>query len=512
VLAVDPVEVLVATGSGSLSLRGFADLRGNELDPVRAAGALDLTPGVVLDLLAPELIGRLTELDRSMSRAERHWVQRLSEVDPITLPIPASGRVADGKRVARPTVLDVPLPAELALRFPDHPVSHLLTAAFVAYLARLGRRGSFDLGYGDAEIDRQIEGQTWIASRLPVRIDVDLEEGLTPLVQRVAAELIDARAHGPWLWDLIARHPELRALQTRTEALFPVAVQRCEVFSDPESTEGAPWTLEVRDGSDAVAGACRFVYDAELVSSANAASFQAGFSALLASLSANPNRRLAAHAMASAEELDRQQEEWNRTALPHRREVCVHDLFAEQVARTPEAVALVCGAISLTYAELDARSDRLAAVLVQRGVRAGQLVGIFLERSVDLVVAVLGTLKAGGAYVPLDPTHPPSRNAVVMDDAQPPVVLTQRHLRDRVQPPAGTFVLCLDDPWDSDYQDRVEPPAVTVDPAQLAYVIFTSGSTGRPKGVQVPRGALANFLSSRRGRNWCHGRWSRRPA
>ncbi len=171
----------------------------------------------------------------------------------------------------------------------------------------------------------------------------------------------------------------------------------------------------------------------------------------------------------------------------------VHELFAAQARRTPEAAAVVCGAAALTYAELSARAGRLAEHLRRLGVGPDVLVGLMVERSLDMVVGVLGILQAGGAYVPLDPGYPEQRLAFMLDDTRSPVLLTQCHLRDRL--PAGSAEVVLvdgDDEPDTD-AGALTPPGEP-SPASLAYVIFTSGSTGRPKGVALPHGALRNLI------------------
>ena len=175
-----------------------------------------------------------------------------------------------------------------------------------------------------------------------------------------------------------------------------------------------------------------------------------------------------------------------------------HHAIEAQAARSPEAVAVVFGDRTLTYRELDERANRLAHRLWSLGVGPETLVGLCVERSVEMVVGLLGVLKAGGAYVPLDPGFPPGRIRLMLDDARVKVLLTQQDLRESL-PVGDAEVVCLDSDW-AGIEDRpATPPDVAVSPENLAYVIYTSGSTGRPKGVQVTHGALANFLGSMAG-------------
>ena len=192
----------------------------------------------------------------------------------------------------------------------------------------------------------------------------------------------------------------------------------------------------------------------------------------------------------------REQEEWNRTEVAYPHEKTVAQLFEEQAAANPEAVALVCGGESLSYRELNARANQLAHYLRGLGVGAEELVGIGVERSVEMVVGLLGIVKAGGAYVPIDPGYPAERQGYMLKDSGVKVLLTQSKLVEQ-WPATEVQVVCLDTEWKEISGNSVENPVGTADPENLAYVIYTSGSTGKPKGVMVCHQGLTNYLA------WC---------
>ena len=183
---------------------------------------------------------------------------------------------------------------------------------------------------------------------------------------------------------------------------------------------------------------------------------------------------------------------WNATdvPVPH---LLMQELFETQVRATPDAIALIHRATTITYAALDARANAAAAALQEHGVGPDVLVGICLERGIDMVVALLATLKAGGAYVPIDPGYPAARIAMMLEDCAPRVILTQRSLVDAL-PTHGAAVLAMDDPDLSDRTQRDRVPCAAT-PEHLAYLIFTSGSTGRPKAVMVEHRNVANFFT-----------------
>jgi amino acid adenylation domain-containing protein len=188
--------------------------------------------------------------------------------------------------------------------------------------------------------------------------------------------------------------------------------------------------------------------------------------------------------------------EWNRTRQDYPR-ACVHEQFEAQVERRPEAVALVWGEQQLSYGELNRRSNQVAHELRSKGVGPEAVVGVCVERSPDMLAALLGILKAGAAYVPLDPAFPRERLLFMLRDAGVQVLLTQENLRAKLSESTARFI-CLDSDWAAISKQPSENGRSEVGPENLAYVIYTSGSTGLPKGVEVPHRALSNFLASMR--------------
>ncbi|HKU72447.1 MAG TPA: amino acid adenylation domain-containing protein [Pyrinomonadaceae bacterium] len=220
------------------------------------------------------------------------------------------------------------------------------------------------------------------------------------------------------------------------------------------------------------------------------------FAQLLQSVFRNPEAKISRLEILTHAERQQMLVEWNRTATEFPSDKCFQQLFEEQVARTPEAVAVVFGEARLTYAGLNHRANQLAYCLQQRGAGAGTIVGVLMERSLEMLVALLGALKAGAAYLPLDPSYPRERLSLILDEAAVPVLLTQEHLAATL---AGQHadVLRLDTDWTEIASHSEQNPECVITPQNLAYVIYTSGSTGRPKGVMITHAGLVNYLC------WC---------
>ncbi|HZA22857.1 MAG TPA: AMP-binding protein, partial [Dehalococcoidia bacterium] len=215
------------------------------------------------------------------------------------------------------------------------------------------------------------------------------------------------------------------------------------------------------------------------------------FATLLGGIVADPTKPLAELPLLPEAERERVLVEWNQTQVGYPQERCIHALFEAQAQKTPEAVAVVYEDQALSYGALNARANQLAHHLQGLGVGPEVLVGLCLERSVELVVGLLGVLKAGGAYVPLDPSYPQERLAFMLADAQAAVLLTQQHLLGTL-PPTAVPVICLDRAWETICQAPQDTPPSPVTPQNLAYVIYTSGSTGQPKGALLPHRGLCN--------------------
>ncbi|HEU4511146.1 MAG TPA: amino acid adenylation domain-containing protein [Pyrinomonadaceae bacterium] len=213
------------------------------------------------------------------------------------------------------------------------------------------------------------------------------------------------------------------------------------------------------------------------------------FEMLLESVASNPEQHLSELVLLTAEEREQMLVAWNDTAAAYPHEKLLHQLFEGQVARTPEAVAIAYEGGQLSYRELDSRANHLAGYLQKLGVGPEVLVGICVERSVEMMVGLLGTLKAGGAYVPIDPSYPPERVSFLLADCRANVLLTQQHIAESVETEAK--VICLDQLICEKAESGVSSGVIS---ENLAYVIYTSGSTGKPKGVMISHRALINYL------------------
>ncbi len=233
-------------------------------------------------------------------------------------------------------------------------------------------------------------------------------------------------------------------------------------------------------------------YDAAEIRGAQVEALGGLYARVLAAMAADPER---CHDMPLLSAAERQAVvlEWNDTRWSGGGAGCLHELIREQAERDPDAVALVFNGRTCSYGALDHRANALAHRLRGLGVAPGSVVAILAERSLELMVGLLGILKAGGAYLPLEPAYPEARLAFMLEQAGPPVVLAQRRLAGLL-PAGGPTVLVLDPPESEEPAESAAGPVTCVTPADLAYVIYTSGSTGQPKGVMNSHAGIVNRL------------------
>jgi len=234
-----------------------------------------------------------------------------------------------------------------------------------------------------------------------------------------------------------------------------------------------------------------FDYDTDVLDAQTVARMLRHYVRILEQIALDPAQRVGELALLDDAERAQVVVEWNATAIEYPKELCVHELFAAQAARTPDRVAVVFEGTRLSYRELDERSNQLAHRLRRLGVARDVLVALCLERSPEMIVGLLGVLKAGGAYVPLDPAYPRDRLAFMLSETRPAVVLTQEGFEALVSGARPVPVIFLDR-WGDLGGESALAPAGCSDPDALMYVMYTSGSTGRPKGVMLDHRGVTN--------------------
>jgi amino acid adenylation domain-containing protein len=390
-----------------------------------------------------------------------------------------------------------------------------LTAALETLLYRYTGQEDITIGSPIAnrqrpEIERLIG---CFINTLVLRADLSGNPTFRELLRQVRETTLEAYAHQELPFETLVEvlQPErdmshaplfqvMLILQNATAQGAPVSVQpraaiEVSQLAVDSGTATFDLTLSVTESPDGLSVSAE--YNTDLFDAATIERLLGHFRTLLEGIVADPDQRVGRLPLLTATERHQILIEWNDTAADYALDECVHRLIEAQAEAQPDAVAVVCNNDRLTYRELSERANQLAHHLQRLGIGPEKFVGICAEKSVELIVAVLGVLKAGGAYVPLDPNHPADRLSFMLADTGMTALLTQSHLKSQIEHlKSEIHLVCLDSDWPVIAAESAQNPASEVKPENPAYVIYTSGSTGRPKGVMIEHRSLLNsFLA-----------------
>lgn len=380
----------------------------------------------------------------------------------------------------------------------------LLLAAFKTLLAR----------YADQEqvvVGTPIANRNWIdienligffVNTLVLRTDLSGNPPFRELLMRIREVTLGAFAHQDVPFEKLveelqpdrdtSRTPLFQVMFSLQNAPMPsleLSNVTMTLLQDENTSAQFDLTLDVTERPHGME--CLLEYNTDIFEHSTAQRILTHFSNLLESIANNPQQRLRELPLLTEAERRKILVQWNDTARDYPRESCVHQLFEQQVERSPQAAALVFRDERITYAELNQRANQIAQYLRQVGVRPETRVGILLERSVEMPVALLAILKAGGAYVAFDPSYPPERLRYMIEDSDVSVLLTQKCLLAGL-PESLARLICLDSEWASIAELSAQNVPSEAYAANLAYLVYTSGSTGRPKGILIEHRSLVN--------------------
>ncbi|WP_431041734.1 amino acid adenylation domain-containing protein [Streptomyces sp. P1-3] len=469
-----------------------------------------------------DLLGDENDPESTLSQQVGYWRETLAGApEELALPFdrPRPTVASHRGHVAR-----VEVPAEVHARLLELARTEgvttfmVLQGALAVLLSRLG--AGTDIPIGSAHAGRTDEALDDLVgcfvNTLVLRADLSGDPAFTDVLARVREAGLAGGAHQDVPFDRLveelapsrsmARHPVFQTVLTMMntiEAVLDLGDVRAGGVSAGAGAAKFDLDVLVAEEFDAHGAPAGFggtvTVAADLFDAAAAERIASALARVLDLLTTAPGTRLSAVDVLDADERRRVLVEWNDTAA----EVpagAVAARFEEQVARTPDAVAIVADGEEVSYAELDARANKLANFLVEQGVGAESVVGLCLGRGAEMIAAILGVWKAGAAYLPIDPGQPADRVAHLITDSRAALTLTTEEILDDL--PAGMRLIALDEPLARMQLDMAgeTAPQVTADPDGIAYVIYTSGSTGRPKGVAVTHGALASYVASVPGR------------
>ncbi len=486
---IDHGALTIATARGELSISELLTLEGEPAPVAEIIATYHLKEGDRLGGLNAESSARVTALQKEVGKHEGFWVDKLKDLRPPVLSEqPWKGASAASNYFQKRLSLPEEVINLLTAQAGEWEVRNFWLAAIGSFLSLISGETEFDLGVS-SPVAPELSGL--FSALTPLRIRVSPAQRFVEAYRSISQEAKFISDHKTFARDVVMRYPELRAqMKNRKPLTLPVAVEIVENFDDRKSLSASPLTFVISENLHE----CQCVFDTASVPAEQLDVLLKQFVNYLSRIARNPDGRIADRSLLSPEEQQRLLVEWNDTAVDWPTDVCLHELFEQQAALTPDAVAVVCKDAHLTYRELDRRANQLANYLRKLGIVPDSLVGLSVDRSLEMMVGLMGILKAGGAYVPLDPTYPNERLKFMLEDSQAAVLLTQSHLAQQALP-HGVTRLLIDGDWQRIAQESSEKPVSLVAPTNLAYVMYTSGSTGEPKGVMIEHRNVVNFFA-----------------
>ncbi|ARU60228.1 hypothetical protein CBW65_03505 [Tumebacillus avium] len=383
-----------------------------------------------------------------------------------------------------------------------------LLAAFQTLMMHYSGQQDFAVGTPIANRNRQDTESIigFFVNTLALRADLSGNPTFLELIGRAKESALGAFANQDVPFEKIVEEVEtdrdlsrsplfqvLFGLQNFQQSKIELAGLTFEPVEDTGSTAKFDLSLLMSEDDEFGVGGT-FEYNTDLFDASTIERLHGHFVQLATLLADDPSQRVGSLSLLTESERVLVVSAWNQTATPYP-SASMQQLFEEQAALTPDAVAAVYGSAKLTYRQLNERANQIAHYLKELGVGPDVLVGLCIDRSLEMVISLLGIIKAGGAYVPIDPNYPQERIAYMLEDTQVPVLITVSAL-EGILPQHGANVICLDRDWLSFAGQSTENPTSVTTQDSLAYVIYTSGSTGRPKGVVVPQRGVVRLVKN----------------
>ena len=380
-----------------------------------------------------------------------------------------------------------------------------LLAAFKTLLYRYSGQSDINVGTPHANRNRtETEGLIgFFVNTLVLRTDFSGNPAFKELVKQVRDTALGAYAHQDMPFETLVETLQPQRDLSHTP-LFQVMfvlqnapLEKIELpgvtFSPVTAESGtAKFDLSLVIFEQENGFTTSFEYNTDLFDLSTIERMMDHFGIVLENVAANPEKKVADIPMMSEEELQEMLEKWNDTSADFPSDKCMHQLFENLAVRNPDAIALTFADQRISYSEFNRRANQMARYLNKIGIGKEDLIGICMERSIEMMIGIMGTLKAGGAFIPLDPAYPPDRLDYMITDSSISVLLTQQALAESVNPHQAKVVY-IDSEWEKISQESGENLNLDIDPTNLAYLIYTSGSTGKPKGTMLQHRGWCNL-------------------
>ncbi|MBT8149926.1 MAG: LLM class flavin-dependent oxidoreductase, partial [Gammaproteobacteria bacterium] len=488
VLAINKESITVRAIDAVLEFSRVSDFAGAAISPLDACSKAGIAVGSVLPAMDPDIKADIDDVVDRICLYESMWSDRLQKAEPVATPFAQlSGDVA---RASKDTWEDIDC------ELPDWVEPHVAIATLAMLFARLSGKNLFTLAFQNtAAVPTDSTIAAFFETWLPLPVNYEPGATFTSFCEAVQQAIPARELASGFLKDLYAREPRLDA--GKSVSLYPIKIRVLDAGNQVGDLAGK-YPVEVEGQNSLLidipvsGGKMQLRYCPQVLSKKEVSKISGLFLQLLGQLKLSTDRDIGRYTMLVEEDAAKISS-WNNTGFSYDRSQCVHRLIEQQVAQSPDVMACRFENQRISFHELNQRANQLARLLVDEGVCVGDLVGIMLNRSINMLVALIAVHKAGAAYVPLDPVYPRARLQYMVEDSGLKVLL-QEEATDGIALCSNAKALCIEQQAArlAAYPGGNLNRAVGAD--ALAYVIYTSGSTGKPKGVMVEHGSVVNFF------------------
>ena len=492
---VDQNYLGVSTASLDIALSRLFTMDGQALSVPDFVKMFGVCEGDTLTVLSREKAAGIEHFYEKNSKQENFWYEILETLQPLSVPFRKMHNVP-GRRKGHVSIEDDLAPEVHEFLEKHNPVwcpGEFLFAAFAVYMARLGGAADFDIGLLDFHLRKELSGlNRHFSLEVPCRIGIDLEKHFEDTFETLREQVALTKRKKSYPLDFAVRYRETLGpvLNSRDEPLFPVKVEWVKNSDNAQATCKNSLTMVIpADGKKLC-----WVYNSGVYDENTIERIFYQFTGFMRNLVKDTSCHLVDIPLV-VEEQERHQLliEWNDTLSDYPRDRCLHQLFEDQVTKCPDHIAAVFQDQKLSYAQLNEKANQLALFLRDLGVRSNTIVGIMIDRSLEMLVGILGIIKAGGAYLPIDSNYPDTRIEYIFENSKMGFLLSKESRRknsDIIRGFQGRVVDIEDPRIDLKI---VENPEILNSPSDAVYVIYTSGSTGTPKGVVIEHRGLLNY-------------------
>ena len=494
IVSVDESRLVVATQTDLIAITQLQTMQGTNISVSDIVEKHKLSVGSSMGSFSQDQRECFSDYNKSIVVNEGAWVKRLSDLQLVELPI--TGQPESEKSAASFSYKRFEIAGFTALQGAGGATRGATIASmFALYLARVSGKSQFDLAFSfpGLKLD-QPQFSALFSDNVPLRFTLEKGQALASYLKRTSLDVNSALNQQGYNRDVVARYPQLRGAshpcfeQSPRVLLCYVNEMNQDDFTAAKGVCGADLALVVSDGGEE----CLWSYNTSVYSLSDVEVLEHQFKVLLENALANPDYSVDLIPLLSEHELQTLSQSWNAVEVATPKGLCAHQAIEQQVIESPDAAAIAYKSETLSYRAVNEKANQIAHYLVSKGIKPGSLVGVMLDRSLDLVPAMIGIWKAGGAYVPLDPAYPKDRLTYMAGDAQLALVITSSSYESYLP---NQEALILDNEAAALAGQKTENPDVAVSASDLAYIIYTSGSTGKPKGVMVEHRNVINFFA-----------------